>query len=410
MRESMPRPRALVFVCAVSLLGASSDTAPLTLADALAASAGLSTTRAAAALSDARDAAARVRDAPRTSVVTSFTSQPQSGTPPQYQGALEYALDFGSTARRLGALAAANAQLDQSSAALETTRRTTTRATIAAFFALIAAQAQADADVGAEALAARTLAVARTRARAGVTPSLDVDRADAADAVARSNVAASAAALDGARTILRALVPDRAFETAAPPDVDDALPAPEAVSASALAGSPDVSAAQGALRASEATAAIARGETSPALTLALGPGISRTGNVQTIGPAATIALDVPLASPLLRSNASAAAAAVLVARSALDQTRRAAVGAALGARADTASAVARLPMLHVAMLATAHVADADLAAYRLGAVSIVDLIGAQALAGSASAAFATARAQAAERSATLHLEMGDFSR
>lgn len=390
------------------MLGAA--TAPLTLADAITASAQLSTTAASAALLDARDAAGRARNAPRTSIATSLVSQPQSGTSPQYQGALQFALDFGSAARRLAALAATRAQLDQSSATLDGTRRDATGATISAFFTLLAAQTQADADAKAASLAARTLAIARIRATHGISPSLDVERANAADAVARSNVAASTAAVDGARTILRAFVADRAFETVALPDVSETLPSNDAVVEAALASNPTVTAATGALRASEATAAVARGERSPSLTLALGPGISQTGSAQSIGPAATIAVDVPLASPLLRSHVAAADAAVLVARATVEATRKVAIRAALSARAETASALARIPLLRVAMLATARVADADLAGYRLGAVPIVDVIAAQTLAGSSRAAFATALAQAAERRATLQLEMGDFSR
>jgi len=395
---------AVLAVCP-AMLGASS--APLTLSDAIASAAQLSTREAAAAVSEAADTATRVRSQPRTSFTTTLVSQPQSGTSPQYQASIEYTVDFGSSLRRFGALQAAQAQLVQAGATLAQTRRATLQSLIAAFFSV--ASAQADVAIGAEnlAFAQRTLTVAKVRSTQGVAPALDVDRAGAALAVANATLDSTQASLEGARSILRRFVPSVGTAASiAVPERTDAVPDAAMVVASALAYDVSVANAAATLRSAQLAALLAKAETSPGLTVGIGPGISRTGNAHSIGPAATIALNVPLPSALLRSNIIASDAAVLVARAGVDASRMEAAQVALRARSDAMSALARIPNLNRALRATQHVAEADLAGYRIGALSSSEVLTAQSQVASARAALTGAILSAAQARATLDLQTG----
>jgi CzcA family heavy metal efflux pump len=395
---------AAIAMCPV-MLGASS--APLTLTDAIASATRLSTGEASIALSEATKMANRVRRQPRTSVVSTLVSQPQSGTSPQYQASIEYTIDVGSSPRRLGALQATQAQLVQAGASLAQIERATVRSIIVAFFGV--ASAQADVGMGAEnlALAQRTLSVAKVRSTQGVAPLLDVDRANAALAVATATLDSAHASLEGARGVLRRFVPS--FGTAASiavPVRTDPVPDPNTVVASALASDVNVATAAATLRSAQVAALFVKAETSPGLTVGIGPGISRTGNAQSIGPAATIALDIPLSSAFMRSNLIASDAAVLVARAGVDASRAEAAQVALQARSAAMSALARIPNLDRALRATRHVAEADLAGYRIGALSSSEVLAAQSQVASSRAAFIAATLSAAEARAILDLQMG----
>lgn len=391
------------------LLGATN--APLSLADVLERANQLTTTQAAVALRDAVDAAAAARSRPRASITTSLVSQPQSGTSPQYQGAVEYTLEFGSSLRRLGALQAAQAQVVASSATLTQVRRGTAQAVVAAFFELATAQADFATQGENVALAKRTLAVVTIRRSQGVSPDLDVSRANAVYAVAEANLAAVQAEMEGAHDILLGFVAAaQPFDTVVLPETSTSLPETSAVVAAAVMTNPEVGNALANLRSAQVGATLARAELSPALSIGAGPGISRTGAAQSVGPAATISYDVPISNALLRSDIGAAMAAVLVAEAGVERARRDAIRTALSARTAAASSMARLPLLRSAVAATQRVADADLAGYKLGAVPVTELLTAQTQASAARGALTTATVAAAEARASLQLEMGDFVR
>lgn len=90
----------------------------------------------------------------------------------------------------------------------------------------------------------------------------------------------------------------------------------------------------------------------------------------------------------------------------LMQAQRDAVQTALAARSQALSSSARVSLLSRAVDAAQGVADAELAGYRLGAVTSTDLILAQSQLATARTAFATATVQAAQASATLQLQIG----
>lgn len=397
---------ALAVVCTVwpAMLGASS--APLTLADAIASASQLSTREAAAAVNDATDLATRVRNRPRTSLTTMLVSQPQSGTSPQYQAAIEYTLDLGSSLRRLGALQASHAQLVQAGATLAQIRRATLQSVVSAYFSVAAAQADVALSAENLAFAQRTLGVAKIRSTQGVGPALDVDRASAALAVATAAEDSAHANLDGAWDILRRFVPLAGTAAIALPERTDAVPDANTVVAAALASDVGVANAAAILRSAQTAALLAKAEMSPGFRVGIGPGISRTGNAQSIGPAANVTLDMPLSSALLRSNVRSADAAVLVAHAGLDASRSEAMQAALRARNDALSALVRIPNLARALRATQRVAEADLAAYRIGALSSSEVLNAQSQVASSRAALASAKLSAASARATLDLETG----
>jgi outer membrane protein TolC len=134
--------------------------------------------------------------------------------------------------------------------------------------------------------------------------------------------------------------------------------------------------------------------------------VTRQAGAQTVGPAADVKFTVPFPSGLTRANAAAAEAGVLVATANLEQIRREAVQTVLRARTTAQSAMARLPGLRKAFDGARRVAEADLAGYRLGAVSSADLVAAQMQAAAAHAAVETATVQALQAYAQLQFEMG----
>jgi outer membrane protein TolC len=115
---------------------------------------------------------------------------------------------------------------------------------------------------------------------------------------------------------------------------------------------------------------------------------------------------VPFGSGFTRANVAAADAAVLVAKANLEQSRREAARSALHAWTVARTALARLAGLRTASDASRHVAEADLAGYRLGAVSSADLVAAQTQAAAARAALETATVQALQAYAQLQFEIG----
>lgn len=70
------------------------------------------------------------------------------------------------------------------------------------------------------------------------------------------------------------------------------------------------------------------------------------------------------------------------------------------------SALARIPNLNRALRATQHVAEADLAGYRIGALSSSEVLTAQSQVASARAALTGAILSAAQARATLDLQTG----
>ena len=149
-----------------------------------------------------------------------------------------------------------------------------------------------------------------------------------------------------------------------------------------------------------------RAQLVPGISLGAGVGVARQANAQAIGPAAGISFSVPLPTSLTRASVAAAEAAVLVAKARLEQSRREAIQSALHARTATQSAAARLPGLQTAFDGTRRVTEADLAGYRLGAVSSAELVAAQTQSATARTALQTATVQALQAFAQLQLEMG----
>lgn len=381
-------------------------TPPLTLSDAIASAfAASSTTQAADAVQNAIHLMARARNLPRTGVATIVRAEPEAGTAPRYSAAEEYTIDLGSAAGRLGTLQAAQAELAQATATLAATRRAAASAVLGAFFALGNDQAQAVAQAETVSLARRTLTAAVQRRRIGIGPGLDMERARSVLAAAEADQAATAAALAGDQIGLATLV-GHSSPSLAMPSLPSALPDVATVIDAAVMANPAVAAAQATLTASEAAVLLARAQVRPGLSIGAGLGVTRQAGVQNVGPAADISFTVPFGSGFTRANVAATDAAVLVAKANLEQSRREAVRNALHAWTAARTALARLPGLQTASDATRHVAEADLAGYRLGAVSSADLVAAETQAATARAALERATVQALQAYAQLQFEMG----
>lgn len=396
---------ALVLVSTIPIC-AQTTTVPLTLRDAITlALAASSATQASGTLDSAAKLMARAGSEPRTGVATLVGAEPEAGSPPRYRGAEEFTVDLGSAVGRLGTLQAAQAQLAQASATLATTRRATTSAVLSAFFVLAADEAQAAAQAESSALASRTMTAAVERHRIGDAPALDVERANAVLAATDAEQTATTAALAADRVALSTLV-GRPVPTVTLPSLPIALPdMTEAIDA-AVRTNPSVVAAQAGVVASQAALLLARAQLRPGVSLGVGVGVTRQAGTQTVGPAADISFTVPFASGLPQANVAAAEAAVLVAKASLDQSRREAAQSALRSWTIAQSALLRLPGLRTASESTRRVAEADLAGYRLRAVSSADLVAAQTQAATARAAVQTATVQALQAYAQLQFEMG----
>jgi outer membrane protein TolC len=348
---------------------------------------------------------ARARNLPRTGIATIVRAEPEAGSPPRYTAAEEYTIDLGSAVGRLGALQAAQAELAQAAATLSATRRATASAVLDAFFAVGNDEAQALAQAETVSLATRTMTAAGERHRAGIGPALDMDRARSVLAAAEADRAATAAALAGDRIGLATLV-GHGSPSLAMPALPSALPEVATVTDAAVRANPAVAAAQAALTASEAAALLARAQVRPGVSIGAGIGVTRQAGAQNVGPAADISFTVPFGSGFTRANVAAADAAVLVAKANLEQSRREAARGALHAWTVARTALARLAGLRTASDASRHVAEADLAGYRLGAVSSADLVAAQTQAATARAALETATVQALQAYAQLQFEIG----
>jgi outer membrane protein len=380
--------------------------APLTLSDAIAAAfAASSTTEAADAVRNAANLTARARNLPRTGVATIVRAEPEAGSPPRYVAAEQYTIELGSAVGRLGALQAAQAELAQATATLAATRRATASAVLGAFFAVGNDEAQAAAQAETVSLARRTVTAAVERHRTGIGPGLDMERARSALASAEADQAATAAALAGDEIGLATLV-GRSSPSLAMPSLPSALPEVATVTDAAVRANPGVAAAQATLAASEAAVLLARAQVRPGVSIGAGIGLTRQAGVQNAGPAADISFTVPFGSGFTRANVAAAEAAVLVAKATLEQSRREAVRSALHAWTAARSALARLSGLQTASNAARHVAEADLAGYRLGAVSSADLVAAETRSATARAALEAATVQALQACAQLQFEMG----
>jgi outer membrane protein TolC len=347
-----------------------------------------------------------VKNLPHTGIATIVGSEPEGGgTPTRYFGAEEFTVDLGSAVGRLGALQAAQAELARTAATLAATRRATVSAVLGSFFTLGSDEALASAQAETVSLATRTMTAAVERHRTGVAGALDVERARSVLAAAEADQAATTATLAGDRIALATLVGNRA-RILALPSLPSILPDIATVTDSAVRANPAVAAAQAALIASQAAVPLARAQVHPGLSIGAGIGIAREGGIQSVGPAADIRFTVPFGSGFTNVNSVAAGAAVLVAKANLEQARREAIRSAVHAWTAARSDLARLPGLRTASDAARHVAEADLAGYRLGAVSSADLVAAQTQAATARAALDTAIVQALQDYAQLQFEIG----
>ena len=387
---------------------ASSSSPSLTLADALAGAATLAgSSDTASALEQERRITRAARPSSAVGLSSAIAETPKSGAPPERTLTEQVTLDIGSRERRLGALRATQAGSAQAFASAASARFATAQGIVTAFFAVASDRAEVTAADESAALAARSLTAATERRRVGVAPRIDVERARSALATAEADVAASTAALAADRTMLAALV-GRAVVT------DVALPAPlvvpdqDATIALVLLTNPSVSAAAALLDAARASLDTARGALRSDVVVGAGLAVNRQGSQTSIGPALSLGILTPFASGLGKASVASARASTIAAQATLVQARRDAVEAALVTRTQALRASARLPSLEDALASAQSVASAELAGYRLGAVSSTDLTLAQAQLSAARTAFARARVEAAGAAARFALEIGSL--
>lgn len=385
---------------------ADSTSAPLTLGDALAAAASVTDSSGVASALEQQN---RVTNAAASSATFGLSSSlgqgPKAGASPENTLTEQLTLNIGSRASRLGALRTTQAGTAQALATAATVRRTAAQGIITTFFAVVSDQTQQSAAIANAALAERSLDAATQRHRVGVAPLIDVQRARAALAIAQADVATATAALTGDRTTLAALT-GRAEVTAVATPAVGAVPDQPTVTALALRTSPTVSSEASVLQAAQASLLTAQGQLRSGVVVGAGLQVNRQGADTSVGPALSIGLATPLTSNLGRATIASAQASALAAQTALTQAQRDAVQAALLARTQALSSSARVAPLSNALDAARRVADAELAGYRLGAVSSADVILAQTQLATARNALATATAQAAQASATLQLQIG----
>lgn len=213
------------------------------------------------------------------------------------------------------------------------------------------------------------------------------------------------AALSGDRTTLATLTgrPD-VTAVALPPA--SAVPDQPTATALALRTNPAVANAASALQAAQASLLTAQGQLRSGIVIGAGLQLNRQGAETSVGPAFSIGLATSFTSSLGRATVISAQASTIADQAALMQTQRDAIQTALLARAQALSLSARVPPLRNAVDAAQRVADAELAGYRLGAVTSADVILAQTQLAAARSALATATVQAAQASATLQLQIG----
>jgi len=239
----------------------------------------------------------------------------------------------------------------------------------------------------------------------GVAPLIDVQRAQVTLATAQAEVATATAAFDGDRTTLAALIGRPKVASVVMPFAS-AVPDDATATALALQTNPAVASAASGVLAAQASLLSAQGQLHSGVVVGAGLQLVRQGADTSVGPALSLGLATPFTNTLGRATVVSAQANALASQTALTQARRDAVQTALAARSQALSSSARLSLLSKAVDAAQRVADAELAGYRLGAVTSADLILAQSQLATARTAFATATVQAAQAAATMQLQIG----
>ena len=398
---------------ALPLLGATvPSTAPgITLSDALrmAVNTGALVSARQAVLI-AQSAAQHAAALPRVGVDLSVAQEPEAGDAfPKYTQFAGLSLDFGAPLSRIGALASTKAAITQSAAGFIGTRRDTAGLLIDVFFAVANDRAQTQAQSTAVELASRTLSAAVDRRKTGAAPLLDVERAQSALAAAQADLASAQASWLGDQQILAMLLGQADPPAPLVPPEPTTIPDAATVSEAALRSSPSVASAQASYAAALAAALIARGTAQPGLALTGGVGTSQSGALHATAPEASVALNIPIATSANRVDIASSNAGASVAEATLQQARSEAIVLALRARTAALAQRARLPHLREAFLRAQHVADSDLAAYRLGAVSSADVVIAQSQLAAARSVLRAAEIQSALAYAELQLQMGELS-
>ncbi len=385
---------------------AESTSAPLTLGEALAAAASVTGSLGVASTLDQQNGATNAAaPSPAFGLSSSVGQTPKNGAPPENTLTEQLTLNIGSRASRLGALRAAQAGTAQALATAAIARRAGAQGIVTTFFAVANDQAQLAAATTNTALAQRSLDAATQRNRVGVAPLIDVQRAQVTLATAKADVATATAAFNGDRTTLAALIgrPDVTAVAMPPANV---VPDSPTATARALRTSPAVASAASGLQAARASLLTAQGQLRSGVIVGAGLQLTRQGAETSVGPALSIGLTTPFTSSLGRATLVSAQANALAAQTAFTQAQRDAVQTALAARTQALSSSARVSFLRSALDSAQRVADAELAGYRLGAVTSTDLILAQTQLATARTALAAATVQAAQASATLQLQIG----
>ncbi len=401
---------ALIVSMTVGLARPALAQTPLTLGEALATAAALTGSASVATSLARRDAVVNEATASASfGLRSSLGIAPKTGAPAESTLTEELTLDVGSRDGRLGVLHAAQALSAQAQATAANARRRTAQGIVAAFFAVATDQAQRSAATANADLAARSLSAALERHRVGVAPLVDVERARAALATARADVASAEPALANDRATFAALIDRPTVEAVVAPEIF-AAPDRATVTALALRTNPDVATARTTLQAAEAALLLARGQLHSSFVVGAGLQVTHQGAQTAVGPALEVGIATPLTRSLGRAGATSAEASAIAARAALVQSERDATQAALRVRAQALSLAERIEPLRGAMDAALDVARAELAGYRLGAVTSSDVVLAQTQLATARNALALAIVQAAQASVTLQLDMGALDR
>jgi outer membrane protein TolC len=394
------------------LLAANAPTVPsgITLGNALSMALTTDTlVSAQQAVSLAQRVAEHAASLPRVGVLLTATEEPEAGLVfPKYTQVGALGLDFGSPLSRIGAVASTRAAVQQSVAGFAGTRRDAARVLIDVFFAVADDRAQTEAQSTAVSLASRALSAAVDRRKTGAAPLLDVERAQSALATAQAELASAQENLAGDEQILGILIRRADPPTPIIPPTPTTLPDVATVSDAAIRFSPMVASAQASFNAARAAAMIARGAVQPGFALTGGVGRSQSGSLRSTTPVAGVNINIPIGTSSNRADIASSNAAMRVAEAALEQSRRETVELALRARTAAAAQLARLPRLKEAFVQAQRVADADLAAYRLGAVSSADVVLAQSQLATARSALQTAEVEASLAFAELQLQMGQL--
>lgn len=383
------------------------DGAPLTLNEAILLTTSKSGDAQAQDEVDRSRAVVQKAHASRTvSLSAGLTDAPQPGAQSQLTLSGQVVVAGGSQQTRLGQLRVSQAATAQAVASLATTKRALVQSVIAAFFAVASDQMLSAAARDNESLVQRSLTAAQERHQFGIAPLLDVERAQAALSTAQAERFATTSALILDRRALAMLLDV--------PEVSAVALPPAVMSTSDVAvlakDNPAIAASAATLSLAQASLLQARGLQVPDLSFGLGAQLTRQGPSQSVGPAASVTINVPLGASLLHANVAAAQANVSAARVALDQSQRSAIQSALQSQSRAESSIIRLRSLQTAADQARKIVENMLAGYRIGAVSSADLINAQTQFVAARSALNAATLQAAQSAATFQLEIGALTR